>query len=96
MHAQPQSVIVYRSQGEQMRDEALWSEGYLTPTVAGDILLVILLLGVGIVVGGRIYERFRYQPKNARRLYFGLGIVGMGTVGCAITWCFNHLHFTIH
>ena len=55
MQAQPQKVVVYRSEGERMRDEALWSEGFITPTIAGDICLVLLVfLGCGLV-----YKHFK-------------------------------------
>jgi hypothetical protein len=52
MQAQPQSVVVYRSRGEQMRDEALWSDGFITATIAGDLCLVLVVVAVIISAFG--------------------------------------------
>jgi hypothetical protein len=58
MQAQPApSVVVYRSRGEQMRDEALWSEGFITATIAGDLCVVLLVIGVVAMV----YQRLRFR-----------------------------------
>jgi prolipoprotein diacylglyceryltransferase len=58
MQAQPApSVVVYRSCGEQMRDEALWSEGFITATIAGDLCVVLLVIGVVAMV----YQRLRFR-----------------------------------
>lgn len=59
MQSKPDKVIVYRSQAEQMRDEFWWSEGYVTPTMAGDAILLGLIILIIVILAAKISERNR-------------------------------------
>jgi hypothetical protein len=58
---EPQKVIVYRSQREQQADEFWWSEGYFTPTMAGDFIVGFAILAVILVIVAKLYEKFRWR-----------------------------------
>lgn len=42
MSQETQKVVVYRSQSEKNIDDAIWSKGWITPTVFGDVCLLLL------------------------------------------------------
>lgn len=95
MSQDPNKVIVYRSVAEQQRDEFWWSEGYLTPTMTGDALLVMATLFLALYFGGTIYERLRYSHKNKRHLLIAGSVAGVLVLVGSLVWCFNHLHITV-
>jgi hypothetical protein len=93
MNREPQKVIVYRSQAEQINDEFWWSEGYLTPTMAGDAVMIGVIVLVCALVGGKIYER--YQFSKSRKLVLACWVIGTGAASALLCWCLTHLHITI-
>jgi len=59
-----QTVVVYRSKGEQIRDEALWSEGYLTPTIMGDIIVCVVALGILAIGYAKLRDWWRWRKRG--------------------------------
>ena len=93
MQSTPQKVIVYQSQASAVADEFWWSEGYLTPTMAGDAVLIGVIVLVCALVGSRVYERYRFS--NSRKFAITCWVAGVGVASALLCWCFTHLHITI-
>lgn len=100
---QPQSVIVYRSKGEQMRDEVLWSEGYFTPTIAGDICVSLLAVVVVVFCYSAIrdyfdrhtFSWFNKLGRSHKAIFIPIVVVGLMTIVSTSMWCYRHIHITI-
>jgi hypothetical protein len=77
---QPEKVIVYRSQREAQSDEFWWSDGYLTPTKAGDGMALFLLFTIALVCGINMYSHFT-QRWNRMPLWKLAGVI-VGFLAC--------------
>ena len=66
---EPKTVVVYRSKGEQMRDEYLWGQGFFSPMGVTDILIIVTVAAVGFISWAKISNWFTQRNRRKRRGY---------------------------
>ena len=57
----PNKIIVYRSQAEQISDQFWYSSGYCTATKIGDFMIILVMLGTSIITGFLLYGHFKFK-----------------------------------
>jgi hypothetical protein len=90
---QPEKVIVYRSQREAQMDEFWWSDGYITPTKAGDGMVLFILMAFAVTCGIGIYTHF--TSRYSKMPYWKLAVTMVGFLACTVYFLKIGYHFIL-